>query len=84
MGTSFFEKYDENGKDLSINTQDFIFYAVDLIINGSETTPADGDYVMLNGLKYVVGGGGVSDQNFKYSDPYRTRIRVHTVTDGAG
>lgn len=65
----------------TFHSKDFIFLATDLVISGSQITPTAGDRITE-----VVGGKTLTHEVtshagnpvYRYSDPYRTRIRVHT------
>lgn len=63
-------------------SQDFIFTAADLTLDGNVIEPQRGDKIAdHNGNEFeVLGDGG--EPCFRYSDPYRLTVRVHTKQVG--
>lgn len=78
--TSFVQQTGEGYME-TVESRDFIFPAADLTIGGTATLPERGDVVTetVNGVEqtYPVTSGG-SSRYFRYADPYRTILRVHT------
>lgn len=81
-GSTLFESDTASGGLLRIESRDFIFEAERLVIEGDVTTPARGDKIeeMQGGKTYTyeVLDLGAGTQPWRYCDPYRTLIRVHT------
>jgi len=81
VGRSEFEQVDESGLIRKIETRDYLFAAADLVLGGSQATPQEGDQVLeADGPQtrvYEVMTVG-TEPAWRYSDPYRNTIRVHT------
>lgn len=62
-------------------SKDFIFTAADLTLDGNVIEPQRGDKITdhLGNVFQVLGDNG--EPCFRYADPYRTTIRVHTKSD---
>lgn len=62
-------------------SKDFIFTAADLTLGGDVIEPQRGDKITdhLGNVFQVLGDNG--EPCFRYADPYRTTIRVHTKSD---
>ena len=78
--TSFVQQTGEGYME-TVESRDFIFPAADLNLGGSPVLPDRGDMITetVNGVEqsYPVTSGGAS-RYFRYADPYRTILRVHT------
>ena len=72
---------DVNGFTLDFHSTDFIFPAADLDFGSGVVEPEEGDTISYAGRTYeVLSVPGA--RHFRYSDPYRTILRVHTkITD---
>lgn len=75
---------DDSGAELQLRIRDALFDAADLVLDGCPTTPQEGD-------KIVETDGTVSELLriekeglWRWSDPYKTRLRVHTQKVGSG
>ena len=76
-----FVSADGDGYMETVEARDFVFPASDLTIGGQPVLPDRGDTITetVNGQQqtYPVTNAG-SGRYFKYSDPFRKIIRVHT------
>lgn len=72
---------DVNGFTIDFHSTDFIFPAADLDFGSGVVEPEEGDTISYAGRTYeVLSVPGA--RHFRYSDPYRTILRVHTkITD---
>jgi len=76
-GQTTFEQDSQAGV-IRWEAKDFIFTASDLTLGDTVTEPERHDRITdHNGNVFEVLGPG-DDPCFRYSDPYRTRVRVHT------
>ncbi len=75
-GKTNYQIEDESGFKIGGLVIDFLFAAQDLVINGTQTTPQAGDQIKINSAIYEV--MFLPDGCWRYSDPYRTIIRLHT------
>ena len=68
---------DVSGFTVDFHAVDFTFRASDLDFGSGVVEPEEGDTIELSGRTYEVLSvpGG---RHFRYSDPYRTILRVHT------
>ncbi len=81
IGRTLFEQDDGYGLIVRNQTRDYLIDSDDLILAGVSTLPARGDLIEeIDGLKkytYEVMPLG-SEQHWRYSDPYRQTLRIHT------
>lgn len=81
VGQSVFEQQDEFGRLHRIETRDYIIRANDLIIAGKKTEPVAGDNIIDSSsgeaLIYQVASIN-TEPPFRYADPHRKTLRVHT------
>lgn len=80
------ETTDENGTVVRAQIRDYLIDAADLILGGAMTLPARGDRVteVATGVTYVyeVLPLGPQGEIWRYSDPYRLRLRIHATQVG--
>ena len=82
VGRTVFEQADEYGIVHRTETRDFLITAADLTFGDGPVTPKEGDRIHdfsvpgTNNIYEVMTPGG--EPPFRYSDPYRTTLRVHT------
>ncbi|MCK6485459.1 MAG: hypothetical protein L6R00_15130 [Phycisphaerae bacterium] len=81
IGRTEFEQADEFGVIHRIESRDYLVLTADLMLAGVQTLPKAGDRVReTDGAKtfvYEVMAPG-SKPPFRYSDPYRRTLRIHT------
>jgi len=90
LGETTFEQADDFGIVQKIESRDFLIRTGDLVLNGQPALPKSGDHIHdTSGTKvfvYEVSAPG-SEPPFRYSDPYRKALRIHTkhvATEGTG
>jgi len=76
FGKTNYQIEDESGMKVGGQVTDFLFAAQDLVINGSQTTPQAGDQIQTDSAIYEA--MFLPDGYWRYSDPFRTMIRLHT------
>lgn len=81
IGRTIFEQVDRMGIVQKLESRDFLVLRTDLVLSGVETTPRAGDRVRDpdgadTQLYEVMAPGG--EPPFRYSDPYRRTLRIHT------
>lgn len=77
IGRTTFEALQEDGSTLTFEARDFLFPAAQLVLANGPTTPRPGDKIRQGGQLYEV-LRPAEGPAWRYSDPYRTTIRVHT------
>lgn len=81
IGKTEFEIDDRSRVVVRIQTRDFLIHVADLVLGSTETLPVTGDLVRetqgTNTFVYEVMAPG-NEPHFRYSDPFRTLLRVHT------
>lgn len=81
VGRTVFEQADEFGIVHRTESRDFLVLAADLVLNGTRILPKAGDYVREpvgdQVFIYEVMAPG-DEPPFRYSDPYRRTLRIHT------
>ena len=89
IGRTVFEQTDEYGVAHKTESRDYLIRAGDLVLGGSATLPKRGDQIRETDgevtLVYEVLSPG-DEPEFRYSDPYRKALRIHTkhtATEGA-
>ena len=88
IGRTEFEQADEFGVIHKTEARDYLVRTADLILAGAQTLPKAGDRIReTEGTQTfvyeVMAPGG--EPPFRYSDPYRKALRIHTkhvVTEG--
>ena len=84
LGETTFEQADDFGIVQKIESRDFIVRTVDLVLNDQPALPKSGDRIRdTDGEQvfiYEVSAPGTSggEPPFRYSDPYRKALRIHT------
>lgn len=81
IGRTEFEQVDELGMVRKLQSRDFLIRAADLVLDGVTTVPRSGDRVRetVGAQTFVyemMAPGG--EPPWRYSDPYRRALRVHT------
>lgn len=81
VGRTEFEQADEFGVIHRIESRDYLVRASDLVLGGGQALPQAGDQIRetdgATSYVYEVMAPG-SEPAFRYSDPYRKTLRVHT------
>jgi hypothetical protein len=81
IGSTQFEQADEYGTVRRTESRDYLVRAVDLVIAGEQALPKPGDQVReADGsvtFTYEVMAPG-NEPPWRYSDPYRQTLRIHT------
>jgi hypothetical protein len=87
MGRTEYQQDDGYGIVIRSEARDYLVRACDLAIDGLETLPAVGDRIeeLQGGTVYVyeVLPIGAQQQHWKYADPFRQTVRIHTKQVGA-
>jgi surface antigen len=82
LGSSLLRVQDGQGQTkVERVDRDFLFDAADLVLNGAQVPPDDGDRIELDGKSYEVMPIG-SDPSWRYADAHSTRVRVHSKYRG--
>ncbi len=76
FGKTDYKTEDESGFQIGGAIIDFLFAAEDLVIDGTQTTPRAGDQIQTDSTIYEA--MFLPTGYWRYSDPYRTMIRLHT------
>ena len=88
IGRTEYQQEDSYGILLRAETRDYIIRVADLAIDGVETLPEVGDRIeeLQCGTVYVyeVLPIGAQQQHWRYADPFRQTIRIHTKQIGSG
>jgi len=81
IGRTEFEQADEFGAIRKIESRDYLVLTTDLVLAGVQTPPKAGDRIRetdaAKTFVYEVMAPG-NDPPFRYSDPYRRTLRIHT------
>lgn len=81
IGKTEFEQVDEFGIVHKTQSRDFLIRAIDLVIDNAVTLPKAGDRIRetvgATTFVYEVMAPG-SEPPWRYSDPYRKTLRIHT------
>jgi len=82
IGQTVFRFDSQDGATIRTVSRDFLIRAADLILNGLATEPQRGDRITeTDGGKtftYEVMSPGGNEPAWRYSDPYRRTLRIHT------
>jgi hypothetical protein len=81
IGRTVFEQADEFGVIHRTEARDFLVRAADLMLAGVQTLPEAGDRIRetTGGQTFVYEVMAPGDEPpFRYSDPYRRTLRIHT------
>lgn len=81
IGRTLFEQDDGAGVIVRMQVRDYLIDTADLVLAGEQSLPAKGDRIeeIDAGQKHtyeVLPLGG--EQHWRYSDPYRRTLRIHT------
>jgi len=76
FGKTNYQIENESGFQIGGEITDFLFAASDLIIDGTLTVPKAGDQIQTDSAIYEA--LFLQDGCWRYSDPYRKMIRLHT------
>ena len=76
-GKTDYDVADESGLRVGSQVTDFLIIAADLILGGTATTPQHGDQIIFSGSVYEV-LNLPGDGCWRYSDPYKIALRIHT------
>jgi len=81
VGRTEFEQTDDYGIVHRLESRDFLIIAADLVLSGELTTPQSGDLIRETAgtgsvIYEVMAPGG--EPPWRYSDLYRTTLRIHT------
>ncbi|MCG3128264.1 MAG: hypothetical protein CHACPFDD_03141 [Phycisphaerae bacterium] len=81
IGRTEFEQVDEFGAVQRLQSRDFLVRAADLVLAGAPTLPKAGDRIRETAdtqtFVYEVMAPG-NEPPWRYSDPYRKALRIHT------
>jgi hypothetical protein len=81
IGRTEFEQVDEHGVVQRFQSRDFLVRAADLALAGAPTLPKAGDRIRetigAQTFVYEVMAPG-NEPPWRYSDPYRKALRIHT------
>lgn len=89
IGRTVFEQVDRMGIVQKLESRDFLVLRTDLVLSGVETTPRAGDRVRdpdgadTQLYEVMAPGGAGGEPPFRYSDPYRRTLRIHTKHVGS-
>jgi hypothetical protein len=81
IGRTVFEQDDGAGVIIRTQVRDYLIDTADLVLAGQPTLPEKGDRIEETdaGKKYVYEALPLgSEPHWRYSDPYRRTLRVHT------
>jgi hypothetical protein len=84
IGRTLFEVDNGQGAAIGTRSRDYLIRAVHLVLAGQQVLPRAGDLIheMQDGVVFihqVMAPGDVVDEPvWRYSDPYRRTLRVHT------
>ena len=81
IGKTAFDVDNGAGALLRVESRDYLVLAVDLVLEGEQTPPKQGDTIRESMgqtvMVYEVMAPG-SAPHFRFSDPYRKTLRIHT------
>lgn len=80
FGRTRYEVADESGLTVGAQVTDFLILADDLSPTFSEPQP--GDVILADGRRCEVMALGQDFRGWRWSDPYRTTMRIHTKDVG--
>jgi len=87
VGRTLFEQADEFGVVHRTESRDFLVRAADLVLEGIPALPKAGDRIretagdqtfVYEVMAFGSPTGGRPEPPFRYSDPYRRTLRIHT------
>jgi len=81
IGRTEFEQVDEHGVVQRLQSRDFLLRSADLVLAGAPTLPKAGDRIRETAgaqtFVYEIMAPG-SEPPWRFSDPYRKALRIHT------
>jgi hypothetical protein len=81
IGRTEFEQVDEHGVVQRLQSRDFLVRAADLVLAGAATLPKAGDRIRetvgAQTFVYEIMAPG-NEPPWRYCDPYRKALRIHT------
>jgi hypothetical protein len=81
IGRTEFEQVDEHGVVQRLQSRDFLVRTADVVLAGAPTLPKAGDRILetvgAQAFVYEVMSPG-NEPPWRYSDPYRKALRIHT------
>lgn len=85
IGRTIFEQTDDLGVLQKTESRDYLVRTADLVLGGTPTLPRAGDRIRETGsdkvfVYEVMAPGG--EPAFRFSDPYRQGLRIHTKQIG--
>jgi hypothetical protein len=85
IGRSQFEAVSEDGIVTRFESRDFLIATLDLVLNGTKIEPRRGDRVVeeANGQVHEYEVSAPEQENvYRYCDPFRELMRIHTKRVG--
>lgn len=81
IGRTTFDVDNGTGALLRVESRDYLVLTADLVLNGEQTPPKQGDTIRESMgqtvmVYEVMAPGGAP--HFRFSDPYRKTLRIHT------
>ncbi len=81
IGKTAFDVDNGAGALLRVESRDYLVLTADLVLNGEQTPPKQGDTIRESAggmvmVYEVMAPGGAP--HFRFSDPYRKTLRIHT------
>jgi len=76
FGKTDYQVQDQSGFKIGGQITDFLFQAEDLVIDRTLTVPKAGDQIQTDSALYEA--QFIGDGCWRYSDPFRKMIRLHT------
>jgi len=77
VGRTVHEELDEYGAARRHESRDFLVRVGDLVLGGEAIQPSAGDQIIMNGVTYEV-MSLAGEGPWRWSDPYRRTLRIHT------
>jgi len=81
IGKTLFKIQDEYGRIVHYESRDYLISSAELIIKDAVTLPQKGDEIIENGFVYEV-MAPTNEPEWRYSDTYRSTLRIHTKLTG--
>ena len=81
VGRTEFEQADESGIVTTHQSRDYLIHAADLVLGGGPTLPEPGDRIVevVGSTTYTHEVMAIpSGEHYRFSDPYRVLLRIHT------
>lgn len=82
IGTTTHDDIAANGMLTAVESNDFVITAADLILSAAVTLPVVGDVITWGGETYEVRPFGEKQRPWRYSDPHKVTLRIHTKRTG--